>query len=87
MENGIILLELNHGLLTIGINLVLILLVQNWHSVEHHKDYVEKCQEVAAAPKNCKEKQTSNDNQEFLQITAMSNLPQRSKAPVDLIPQ
>jgi hypothetical protein len=26
-------------------------------------------------------------NQEFLQITAMSNLPKRSKAPVDLIPQ
>lgn len=39
-KDGIILLQFDHGLLTKSINLVIVLLIQNWHSVQHHKDYI-----------------------------------------------
>lgn len=38
IEDGIVLLQLDHGLLSKSIDLVLILLVQNRHGVKHHED-------------------------------------------------
>lgn len=68
IENSIVLLQFDHGLLSKSIDLVLILLIQNRHGVQYHKDYVEQGQEIAAAPKNRENPQTCDYNQKFLQV-------------------
>ena len=38
IEDGVVLLQFDHGLLSKSINLVLVLLVQNRHGVKYHED-------------------------------------------------
>lgn len=38
IEDGVVLLQFDHGLLSKSIDLVLVLLIQNRHSVKYHED-------------------------------------------------